>query len=165
MSDYSPTVGAGPAVFKLVRFWSRRWASGVSGYPDADHARVPQVLVVEAVDTVAGVAPDDAEVTVADVAYQLGVDRSVASRMVADAQAAGLVTRDSSSRDARRARVRLTDAGLELLAAAHAWQQQQFDALVAGWDPADRDRLAGYILKIAAQVLGTTPTQPNPATA
>ena len=157
MSEESPTAGAGPAIFKLVRFWSRRWASGVSGRPDADHAPVPHVLVVEAVDTVAGSAPEEAEVTVADVAYQLGIDRSVASRMVADAQAAGLITRDASSRDARRARVRLTDAGLELLVAAHAWQQQQFDALVAGWDPADRDRLAAYVLRVAAQVLGPAP--------
>ncbi|MCP2165206.1 MarR family winged helix-turn-helix transcriptional regulator [Goodfellowiella coeruleoviolacea] len=211
MTD-EPVAGAGPALFQLVRFWSRRWAAGVagrladnqgsddqgcddqnpggqnpddqhpggqdgqnpggqdaagrgSGVPDAggrpgahraghqrlgDPHRVPNVLVVEAVHA-AGAHPG--EVTVAEVAHQLGVDRSVASRMVAEAVNAGHVRRDASARDARRASLSLTGSGQALLHASHAYQEEVFAQLVAGWSGADQRRFAGYLRRLAAEVL------------
>ncbi|MCP3801682.1 MarR family winged helix-turn-helix transcriptional regulator [Allokutzneria sp. A3M-2-11 16] len=130
----------GPELFRLVRFWSRRWAGEVAGHTDE---RV-YVQVVEAVSLTGDTA---------GVAHQLGVDRSVASRMITEAVAAGYVAREASAVDARRVTVRLTDAGAELLDASHRWQQERFDSLVAHWEPADRKRFADYLHRLAAEVV------------
>lgn len=136
-----PEPGGGPDLFRLVRYWSRRWAR------TEEDAHVQHILVVEAVDAVRGTA-----VTCPDVAHQLGVDRSVASRMIAAAEASGYVDRRTCPADARRVTVTLTADGRALLAAAHAWQQSTFDALVAHWPAADRRRLARYLHRLASEV-------------
>lgn len=140
----SSLAGAGPSLFRLVRFWSRRWQH-------SGHAALPRV--VQSVPIVEAVAAAGTEVTVADVAYQLGVDRSVASRAVGDAEAAGYLRRSPAAADARRADITLTPTGRELLTGAHAFQQQAFEQLVADWPAADRERFAGYLRRLADQVL------------
>jgi DNA-binding MarR family transcriptional regulator len=140
------TSGGGPALFRLVRFWSRRWANRVAGTVTGDLGHVQDVLVVEAVTTA---AQTGAEVTVGDIAHLVGVDRSVASRMATDAVAHGYIVRASSATDARRASLSLTEAGHDLLAGSRAWQQQVFDALTADWSPDDRRRLATYLQRLA----------------
>jgi DNA-binding MarR family transcriptional regulator len=145
------TAGAGPALFRLVRFWSRRWAPTTAANAPGDTRHVQQVQVVEAI------AASGAEVTVADVAYQLGLDRSVASRMVAEAIRSGHVDRGSSAADARRAHLTLTASGQAFLVAAHDFQQRMYEELVAGWDAADRERFGGYLRRLADEV--TAPGQ------
>jgi DNA-binding MarR family transcriptional regulator len=142
----------GPALFRLVRHWARQWAPDVverfaAGAPPS--WTVPNLFVIQAVD---GAAAD--EVTVADVAHQLGIDRSVASRMVAEAAREGFVVRSTSTRDARRAVLALTDAAKEFLAASQAHQRQAFEALVGHWPQEDRKRFAGYLSRLADEVLG-----------
>ncbi|MFJ9785881.1 MarR family winged helix-turn-helix transcriptional regulator [Amycolatopsis sp. NPDC101161] len=142
----------GPALFRLVRHWARQWAPDVVERFAADAPpawTVPNLFVIQAVDGTSG-----DEVTVADVARQLGIDRSVASRMVAEAVRDGFVVRSTSSRDARRAVLTLTEAAKEFLAASQAHQRQAFEALVGHWDAADRDRFAGYLTRLADEVLG-----------
>ncbi|ASR35200.1 MarR family transcriptional regulator [Prauserella marina] len=152
---------AGPALFRLVRFWTRRWAPGAAGEVNSaarddtgEHADVQHVYVVEAIDT-ATRAAEGGEVTVADVAHLLGLDRSVASRMIGYACAAGYVHRQTSATDARRANVVLTESGTRFLAASHAFQQRTFDDLVANWPEDDQRRFAEYLRRLADQVLGS----------
>ena len=145
--------GGGPALFRLVRFWSRRWAADAArqvprGAGDAAH--VGHVLVLEAIDAAGGSAPGSAA-AIADVAVQLGLDRSNASRMLASAVAAGLVAKATHPGDARRTELATTPAGRDLLAAARAWQDQVFARLVAGWPAADARRLAGYLQRLAEE--------------
>src|SRR5262245_26764563 len=100
--------GGGPALFRLVRFWSRRWAADAARQGAGDAGHVGHVLILEAIDAAAGagqggpgtggpgtggVGTGGAGTTaaIADVAVQLGLDRSNASRMLASAVAAGLV--------------------------------------------------------------------------
>jgi DNA-binding MarR family transcriptional regulator len=142
----------GPALFRLVRHWARQWAPDVverfaDGVPPS--WTVPNLFVIQAID---GAAAD--EVTVADVARQLGIDRSVASRMVAEAAREGFVVRSTSTRDARRAVLTLTDVAKEFLAASQAHQRHAFEALVGHWPPEDRERFAGYLSRLADEVLG-----------
>jgi DNA-binding MarR family transcriptional regulator len=149
---HTSSSAGGPALFRLVRHWARQWAPDVverfaDGAPPA--WTVPNLLVIQAVD---GAAAD--EVTVADVAHQLGIDRSVASRMVAEAGRDGFVARSTSARDARRAVLTLTDAAKEFLAASQAHQRQAFEALVGHWDREDRERFAAYLGRLADEVLG-----------
>lgn len=137
----------GPALFRLVRFWSRRWGPGAALRSTGDAMQVGRVVVLEAIDA----ATRDGSAAIAAVADELGLDRSGASRMLADAVEAGLVTKTISPGDARRAELGLTEQGRLLLAAARAWQSEVFAELVAGWPPADAQRFAGYLARLAAQ--------------
>ncbi|MFI0422981.1 MarR family transcriptional regulator [Spongiactinospora sp. 9N601] len=120
--------GAGQALFRFVRHWSRRR----HGPDDGERGR--EVLVTEAVCAL----QERGEVTVNDVAAELGIDQSGASRMLAHAAGRGLLAMTPSETDARRRTVTLTDAGHDFLAAAHRWQDETFATLTAGWTPAER---------------------------
>ena len=139
-------VDGGTALFRVVRFWSRRWASGVQPAAGGEAAHVAQVLVLEAIDAAGG---DDGTAQIAEVAAELGLDRSNASRMVAAAVRAGLVTKTVSGQDARRTEVSLTAAGQEMLTAAHDWQAETFAQLTAGWPSADVRRFSSYLARLA----------------
>jgi DNA-binding MarR family transcriptional regulator len=134
----------GPALFRLVRYWSRRWASNVDTGGDV---QVGHVMVLEAIDAAGAGGPAQ----IAAVADELGLDRSNASRMLSAAVAAGLVTKTVSPSDSRRTELAVTDAGTAVLAAARAWQQQTFERLTAGWPAADARRFAGYLARLANQ--------------
>ena len=79
--------GGGPALFRLVRYWSRRWAADAAR-AGADDPHVGHVLILEAIDAAQAAGSG----AIGEVARQLGLDRSNASRMLAEAVAAGLVT-------------------------------------------------------------------------
>lgn len=135
-------------MFQLVRFWSRRWINRASEQLTGEMRHVQHILVVDAVHT----ASSGADVTVADVAHQLGLDHSGASRMVRDATSAGYVERRVSAADRRRASLQLTDTGSELLAGSRRWQRQEFDRLTADWSDHDRRQLGEYLHRIAKEV-------------
>lgn len=141
--------GAGPALFRVVRFWARRWAMHASVEVTGDERRVQDVVVVEAVDSAARLTE---EVSINDVAYHLGIDHSGASRFVAAAINDGYLQRTASSTDRRRAVLVVTPAGRELLTGAHAWQEDVFTDLTAGWPPADAARFAGYLRRLADEL-------------
>jgi DNA-binding MarR family transcriptional regulator len=137
----------GPALFRLVRFWSRRWAADAARDSDDDAVRVGHVLVLEAIDA----SRAKGSAAIGDVAVELGLDRSNASRMLATAVEAGLVTKTVSPTDGRRTELRATAGGRELLTAARAWQRETFTQLVADWPAEDARRFAGYLQRLAAQ--------------
>src|SRR5258708_3281124 len=139
----------GPALFRLVRFWSRCWAADAARDSDDDAARVGHVLVLEAIDA----SRAKGSAAIGDVAVELGLDRSNASRMLAAAVDAGLVMKTVSPADGRRTELRATASGGELLASARAWQQYTFTQLVADWPAQDARRFAGYLQRLAAQPL------------
>jgi DNA-binding MarR family transcriptional regulator len=145
--------GAGPALFQVVRFWSRRWALRVAEEISGEQRRVRDIGVLDAVD---GAARRSAEVSIADVAHQLGLDHSGASRFVAAAIDHGYLQRDTSAADSRRAVLTVTSAGQALLTSSHAWQDDVYARLVDNWDPADAARLAGYLRRLAGNL--TDPT-------
>ncbi|GAB3846841.1 MarR family winged helix-turn-helix transcriptional regulator [Dactylosporangium cerinum] len=140
-------LGGGPALFRLVRFWSRRWAAGIT---QDEGGEVAHIQVLEAIDASGRPAQIGA------VAVELGLDRSNASRMLAASVAAGLVTKTVSAQDARRTDLDLTPAGSDLLAAARAWQEQTFARMVADWPARDARRFAAYLVRLAASE-GTSP--------
>ncbi|WP_328388697.1 MarR family winged helix-turn-helix transcriptional regulator [Nocardia sp. NBC_00416] len=144
----SPSDG-GPALFRLVRFWSRRWIQRGADdrSPDMRHAQH-----VQAVEAVAGAAHAPGEATITAVAHQLGLDHSGASRMVRDATAAGYLSRHESTLDRRRTALHLTPAGENLLTDAHLWQRRVFDQLTEDWPPADRRRFATYLQRLADEL-------------
>ncbi len=82
--------------------------------------------------TLAGTGP-----SIRQVATELGVEHSTASRSVDALVRTGLLTRARCTDDQRQARLLLTDRGTESLAAATARRQEVLAAVVQGWDPAD----------------------------
>ncbi|MGW4330261.1 MarR family winged helix-turn-helix transcriptional regulator [Nocardia sp. NPDC004573] len=140
----------GPALFRLVRFWSRRWInqalSQTAMEPDGEARQVQHIQVVEAV---ASVLHTCEEATVTTVATQLGLDHSGASRMVRDAAAAGYLVRVDSVRDRRRVVLQLSDSGRRLLTGSHEWQRRCFHQLTATWDEQDRHQFATYLQRLA----------------
>lgn len=141
--------GAGVALFSVVRFWSRRWALRTAAEATGEERHVRAVMIVEAVATA---GRSDREVSVLDVAHQLGVDHSGASRFVADTVANGYLKRVASETDRRRAALFLTPAGEQLLADARAWQETAFAELVADWDPSEAEQFARSLKKLANQL-------------
>jgi DNA-binding MarR family transcriptional regulator len=129
------------ALFRLGRFWLRRWA----GMASAEPGHVQHIRVVEAVQTYGGQAD------VVTVAHQLGLDHSGASRLVRDAVAAGYLVRGTSASDRRRrASLRLTDSGHVLLAEitrARVRRRRSFDELTSTWDERDRRHFCLYLRK------------------
>ncbi len=140
---------AGPALFSVVRFWSRRWALGAAGDATAEERKVRAIMILEAVDT-AGRASEN--VSVADVAHQLGIDQSGSSRFIGSAVNDGYLSRTASRADRRRAALTITPAGHELLANARAWQDDVFARLTADWDPADAAQFAVHLRRLADQL-------------
>jgi DNA-binding MarR family transcriptional regulator len=136
-------------MFRLVRYWSRRWILQASEELTGEQRRVQDILVLDAVEAA---ARRDPEVAVADVAHQLGIDRSGASRFVAAAVEHGYLERGPSRTDARRAVLTVTAAGQELLAGSHAWQEQAYAQLTAAWDPEDAARFAGYLQRLESEL-------------
>ncbi|WHT22493.1 MarR family winged helix-turn-helix transcriptional regulator [Crossiella sp. CA-258035] len=135
----------GPALFRLVRFWSRRWAGLAAG----EQRRVQHVHTLEAVHSAESTG---AEPSVGEIAHRLGLDHSGASRLVRDATAAGYLARVESEVDRRRTVPRLTESGRELLTGALDWQRQAFAELTADWAEPDRRRFAEYLRRLAEQV-------------
>lgn len=97
-------------------------------------ARLSQVdpsltAVVDAIEQ-----PAD-QATVSSVAGALGVDQPRASRLVARAVDAGLVTRTADQLDGRRVLLTLTKRGTEHAASVHRFRQAVFAEAMAGWTP------------------------------
>jgi DNA-binding MarR family transcriptional regulator len=139
----------GPALFRLVRFWSRRWARGVAQEVGPDTSLPQNVLVVDTVDTL---RRDGVAATVGELARQLGLDHSGASRMVTAAAQGGYLERRRSTTDRRRTVLELTPHGRALLDASLHWQQAQFSELVAHWDERDRAAFARYLIRLAREL-------------
>lgn len=126
MTSQSP----GQVLFRFVRHWSRRLATGDSG---AEQGRL--VLVSEAVHSLSqrGVCA-----TVNAIAHEIGIDQSGASRLIKSATAAGYLVMAASAADGRRREASLTPAGRSMLDQAHHWQEEIFAQLTEGWSEKKR---------------------------
>ncbi|MEU8927078.1 MarR family winged helix-turn-helix transcriptional regulator [Kitasatospora sp. NPDC048545] len=90
------------------------------------------------------------EVTVGAVARHLGVDPSVASRMVSDCISAGYLIRAASQQDGRRTVLRLSSEGRELMARFGRHQRSAFEYVTADWSERERLEFARLMLKYVA---------------
>lgn len=117
--------GPGQVLFRFVRHWSRRSATGASGI---EQGRL--VLVCEAAHTL---SRRGASATVNAIAHEIGIDQSGASRAVQSAAAAGYLVMSAPAVDGRRREASLTPAGRSMLDHAHQWQEEIFGQLTAGW--------------------------------
>ncbi len=95
---------------------------------------------------------DAREVTVGAVAEYLGVDPSVASRMVSDSISAGYLIRAASQQDGRRTILHLSSEGRDLMARFRRHQRAAFEFVTADWTERERLEFARLMVKyVAAQ--------------
>ncbi|MEV6714726.1 MarR family winged helix-turn-helix transcriptional regulator [Lentzea sp. NPDC051208] len=128
----------GPAFARL-----RRRTPQVPVEPPVDRKDINRNLVLNVIDEI------DGEVSVGGVADALGIDPSVASRMVADCIAHGYLLRAPSQFDGRKAVLQLTEAGLALRDRFRSQQRQAFEYITQDWPVAERRELARLIIKYA----------------
>jgi DNA-binding MarR family transcriptional regulator len=81
------------------------------------------------------------------VTAALDVAQPRASKLVADAVAAGLIRREADQSDGRRALLVRTDAGRAVSADIHRFRRGVLDAAMAGWSDEDRAEFAGLITR------------------
>lgn len=89
------------------------------------------------------------ECGVSDVAEELQVDISTASRLVEQTVTAGWLSRHTSSLDRRRSVLDVTDAGAEVLERATRVRAEILGELTSGWSDADADQLATLLERLA----------------
>ncbi|MBT2382406.1 MarR family winged helix-turn-helix transcriptional regulator [Streptomyces sp. ISL-11] len=87
------------------------------------------------------------EVTVGAVAEHLGVDPSVASRMVSDCISAGYLIRAASQHDGRRTILHLSPGGKDLMTRFRRHQRSAFEQITADWAERERLEFARLMLK------------------
>ena len=109
------------------------------------------LLVLEAVlDAGAG--------TVRQVAQELAVTQSTASRLVTRAEDAGMVVRGPAPDDAREVAVQATDQGDRVRRRGHDFRVGRLADLTAGWPPDDVETFARLLGRFARSV--TDPARP-----
>lgn len=134
------------AAFQLRRLWAKphllqrlREDCGTGERP----IQVSSLLVIHAI------AQGQGDVTVGAVADYLDIDPSTASRLVGHAIDAGFVSRSPSPVDARRARLRLTEAGDRVSAITDEFRRSFIAQLVADWSEEDREEFARLLSRFA----------------
>lgn len=149
-------------LFHLRRAWAKPVIERMQRQPPGGRPlHLSNLMVVYAVDAVPArpaIAPDgqrergergQREVNVGDVAERLEIDPSTASRLVGHAIDAGLVSRRPSPADARRADLRLTDAGRRVKLVADRYRQRYLDTLLAEWSDDERRQFARMLTRFA----------------
>lgn len=96
------------------------------------------IAVFRVLDAVAGSRAD----TVGTLAPTLGVDQPRASRLVAQAVSSGHLERVADQQDGRRAVLRLTAAGRDVVAAAREGRRAAMAAAMSDWTDRERTEFA-----------------------
>ncbi|HEX6954112.1 MAG TPA: MarR family winged helix-turn-helix transcriptional regulator [Agromyces sp.] len=91
----------------------------------------------------------DRAMSVTELAEAIGVDQPRASRLVQAAVGDGLVVREADPEDARRTRVRLTDAGRAAVRAAGAGRRRAIEAALDGFTDEERAQFAELFARFA----------------
>ncbi|WP_353827064.1 MarR family winged helix-turn-helix transcriptional regulator [Agromyces sp. SYSU T0242] len=91
----------------------------------------------------------DRPMSVTELAGAVGVDQPRASRLVQAAAEDGLVVREADPGDARRTRIRLTDAGRDALRSAATSRRQTIEAALDGFTDGERAQLADLLTRFA----------------
>jgi len=90
---------------------------------------------------------------VTEVARQLAVDQSTASRQIRPLEEAGLIARTADEADRRVARLAITDAGRGVLDRIHGQRRDDLDLVLTGWSARDRAHLARLLGRLSDSML------------
>lgn len=91
--------------------------------------------------------------TSGDLAAALGLDHSTVTRQIAALEKGGLITRRPNPRDRRSALIGASVEGRTRCDTMQALRLARLEAMLAGWDEADRQRFASDIARFSALLL------------
>ena len=126
--------------------WRRRLLDGADSVTNVSTLRVLRA-VEECERTEAGAS-------IRDVAEFMAVEQSTASRTVAAAVAAGLLTKTSAPDDQRRCALVLTDVGRKALATVTDRRRDLVAETIADWPDTDVDTLVGLLDRLTERFEG-----------
>ncbi|GAB7189897.1 MarR family winged helix-turn-helix transcriptional regulator [Kineococcus sp. NUM-3379] len=121
----------------------RRRTVQVAVEPPVSRKDLSRNLVINIIDE------SDSEVSVGELADQLGVDPSVASRAVADCISEGYLVRAPSQHDGRRSVLHITPGGFALRDRFRSQQRQAFEHITRDWPDQERLQFARLLIKYA----------------
>lgn len=90
--------------------------------------------------------------SVREIADQLDVAHSTASRLVTRAESAGMVARAISTTDRRETVIETTAVGHDFRRRANAYRLDRLAAVTTGWSPEERTTFARLLDRFAAAV-------------
>jgi DNA-binding MarR family transcriptional regulator len=140
------------AIVNFRRFWARPAPKERFVAELGEPVSPRQYSVVRAV-----AQAETAEPCVSDVATQLNIDASTASRFVADVVRAGYLARHQSGEDRRRSVLRLTPRGQGLLARGAAIRQRILESATSGWPSRDVEMLGRLLDRLSRGVDAIAP--------
>jgi DNA-binding MarR family transcriptional regulator len=125
-----------------------------AGHASRLHERVAEEagVAVDRTGFVLLVKLKDAPARISQLADRIGLDVSTTSRKVAELEAAGLVTRAHDPLDRRAAVVSPTARADDLVARLRETRRRAFAQMLAGWDEADRARLADLLERLVDDI-------------
>ncbi|MFF2555229.1 MarR family winged helix-turn-helix transcriptional regulator [Nocardia sp. NPDC058058] len=95
------------------------------------------------------------DATVSMVAAALGADQPRTSRLVAAAVDSGFIERVADQQDGRRSKLALTEAGQEVVAAAHRRRAAMVAEAMDDWTAAERAQFATLITRFVERLPGS----------
>ncbi|WP_460392790.1 MarR family transcriptional regulator [Actinophytocola sediminis] len=134
------------AVVALRRSQTRRALARLAERRAERHETLPEA-VFELLDALAAAADRREQLTVTLAAAALGVDQPRASRLAAQALAAGLARRESDQADGRRSVLALTAEGRAAIARIGAFRQRVIAEATEAWSTEDRAALAELLTR------------------
>ena len=140
---------ASRALFHLGRTFSKLPMRQLLAVQTTQAIELSQILVVQAVQTATA---GGRAATVGDVAEQLAIDPSTASRLVTQTIRAGYLTRMAAQHDGRAVQLTLTPIGEALADHAHHYQRAVFDQITSTWSTEERHTFAHLFVKFADAV-------------
>lgn len=152
-AEASNLVAIEGALIAIRRSQTRRALSRLSEQRRArPHSDLPDT-VFELLDAVAAAVEP---VAVTDAAAMLSVDQPRASRLVAQAIAAGLLRREADQRDGRRSLLKLTPSGHRTLEGIRDFRRQVIAEALAEWTTEDQANLAGLLTRFVGDFTAVT---------
>jgi DNA-binding MarR family transcriptional regulator len=130
------------ALNRILRWASRPAVSTALAGPTADDLSPTDLWLLDGITR-------HGPLRASDIAAWQGVDKSTMTAQLRRLSARGLVARETDPADGRAALVRATEEGRRLHAAVTRNGAKVLDALLAEWDPADRQELARLLTRLA----------------
>ncbi|MBM7502705.1 MarR family winged helix-turn-helix transcriptional regulator [Agromyces aurantiacus] len=120
--------------------WPRRGSRGAWEFRVGPVARFRLLATLDAADR---------PLSVTELAEAIGVDQPRASRLVQAAADEGQVVREADPDDARRTRIRLTEAGSAAVRNATSTRRQAIEAALEGFTDVERAQFATLLARFA----------------
>ncbi|CAN5158712.1 MarR family winged helix-turn-helix transcriptional regulator [soil metagenome] len=86
--------------------------------------------------------------SIGDIALELGVEHSTASRAVDAAAKSGLLRKAPAAEDLRRSQLEISSGGLAILSAADERRLAMLAEVTSGWEQSDIDQLAHLLERL-----------------